>query len=291
MKPISAPMSPELLDTFLDLAESRSFNRTAERLGVSQSTVSARIRALEAAVGERLFQRSRAGTQPTPAGERFEAHARGLRHGWTEALRAVARAGERAGALRIGLQNDLAGGAIAAWVGEIRAAFPAMALYVEPDYSTQMASDVLSGTLDLAVLYTPRPLPDLHYEPVGEAVYVMVSTHARRVDEVEPERTIRANYAPAFDAAHRAAHPALDAAPVGSGQNAAVAGLLTALGGTAYVLTETAAELAAAGIAHPVADAPAIAQPVHTVVHIRNRTNALHRKLVALARRHFAERT
>ncbi|MGA1275699.1 MAG: flagellar basal-body MS-ring/collar protein FliF, partial [Gemmobacter sp.] len=40
-------MQIDLLDTFLDLLETRSFHRTAERLGVSQSTVSGRVRALE----------------------------------------------------------------------------------------------------------------------------------------------------------------------------------------------------------------------------------------------------
>ena len=40
-------MQIDLLDTFLDLAETRSFHRTAERLRITQSTVSARVTALE----------------------------------------------------------------------------------------------------------------------------------------------------------------------------------------------------------------------------------------------------
>ena len=47
-------MNLELLETFLDVLETRNFNRTAERLGTTQSTVSMRIRALEAAVGRAL---------------------------------------------------------------------------------------------------------------------------------------------------------------------------------------------------------------------------------------------
>ncbi len=280
-------MSPELLDTFLDLAESHSFNRTAERLGLSQSTVSARINALEISLGERLFDRSRAGTSLTASGQRFEGHARTLRQTWAEAKRAVVRASEREGALRIGIQNDLAAGSIADWVRDIREAFPKTELYIELDYSIQMCLDVLSGALDFAVVYTPRPLPDIHYEPVGEVRFMMVSTEATTLAEVDPARTIRASYSPAFDAAHRGLHPALDAAPVGSGQNAAVAGLLTALGGTAYVLAATAAELTAAGVAGPVQGAKTIGQPVHAAVHLRNRTASLHRRLVALVRRHF----
>ncbi|MEH6775909.1 MAG: LysR family transcriptional regulator, partial [Cereibacter changlensis] len=80
-------MQIELLETFLDLVETRSFNRSAERLGVTQSTVSARIAALETALGARLFDRSRAGTEPTMEGRRFEPHARSLRHEWNEARR------------------------------------------------------------------------------------------------------------------------------------------------------------------------------------------------------------
>ena len=56
-------MQIELIETFLDLCETRSFNRTADRLNLNQSTVSARINTLEAVLGKRLFTRSRAGTQ------------------------------------------------------------------------------------------------------------------------------------------------------------------------------------------------------------------------------------
>ena len=63
-------MQIDLLDTFLDLAETRSFHRTAERLRITQSTVSARVTALEQAVGSRLFDRSRAGTDLTPEGQK-----------------------------------------------------------------------------------------------------------------------------------------------------------------------------------------------------------------------------
>ena len=55
-------MQIELIETFLDLCDTRSFNRTADRLGVTQSTVSGRVKALETALGHRLFIRSRAGT-------------------------------------------------------------------------------------------------------------------------------------------------------------------------------------------------------------------------------------
>jgi DNA-binding transcriptional LysR family regulator len=55
-------MNIEQIETFLDLCDTRSFNQTAERLGVTQSTISGRVRALETALNCRLLERSRAGT-------------------------------------------------------------------------------------------------------------------------------------------------------------------------------------------------------------------------------------
>src|SRR5208282_3578411 len=51
------------------IADARSLAGAAERLGVNQSTVFRRLAAVEAAVGARLFDRSRAGYEPTDAGE------------------------------------------------------------------------------------------------------------------------------------------------------------------------------------------------------------------------------
>src|SRR5205085_12505513 len=78
----SDPMQLELLETFLDLLDSRSFRLTAERLGITQSTVSARVRTLEQSLGSILFLRGRSGAAPTAAGRRFEDHARSIKASW-----------------------------------------------------------------------------------------------------------------------------------------------------------------------------------------------------------------
>jgi DNA-binding transcriptional LysR family regulator len=51
------------------IAEARSLVGAAEMLGVNHSTVFRRLAAVESAVGARLFERSRAGYEPTVAGE------------------------------------------------------------------------------------------------------------------------------------------------------------------------------------------------------------------------------
>ena len=272
-------MQIDLIDTFLDLIETRSFHRTSERLGLTQSTVSGRIAALEEAVGARLFDRSRAGTALTIEGRRFESHARNLRHEWQLARRRIQLPLAGAELLRLGIQNDLAAQHIGDWIGEFRRAFPDTSFYIEPDYSNQMCADLLTGVQDFAVLYAPKPHPDLHFESLGDVAYVMISSEGARMADQRPERFIFAHFSPLFETMHREATPALVGAPVSVGQSGTVASLLLAMGGGGYVLEKTAERMVAEGGFVRVTDAPVLNQPVYGALHLRHRTARTHRQL------------
>ena len=281
-------MQMELIETFLDVCETRSFNRTADQMGVTQSTVSGRIQALERALGCRLFVRSRAGTRLTTEGLRFEPHARGLRRGWVEALHATQAKAAAALTLRIGIQQDLVISHVGDWIGTLRTALPEAALYVEADFSSQISSDVISGEYEIGIIYTPKPHPDLHFETLGEVAYRMVSTDATEVGKVLQETYILPNFSPAFSRAHAALLPNLSSAKTASGQNAIVAELVVSLGGSTYVLDATARELVKAGRCSLVRDAPVIEQPVYAVLHLRNRHRTPHRRMVQLIRQQIS---
>lgn len=276
-------MQIDQIETFLDLLDTRSFNRTADRLGVTQSTISGRVKALEKALGERLFERSRSGTQPTTAALRFEIHARVLRRAWADGQADVRPFGA-AVMLRIGIQHDLIDNHVADWLAALRQALPDCGFYVDGDYSTQMCRDLENGTLDLGVVFTPRPSPDLYFESMGEVVYQMISTHPTTLPKVEPADYILPNYAPAFAQTHAALLPGLSLGSVSSGQAAAVRGFFIALGGTTYLPSEMVDTLTAEGAAHKVAGAPTITQPVFVAMHLRNRHRAAYRRMAKILR-------
>lgn len=280
-------MQIELLDTFLDLLETRSFHRSAERMGVTQSTVSARVAALETALGRRLFTRSRAGTLLTTEGLKFEPHARSLRREWTESLRAVQSTAASALSLRLGIQHDVAALHLGDWVAAFRRALPQTAFYVELDYSVQICSDIVAGALDLGVIFTPRAQPDLHFETLGELSYRLVSTVATRRAGLSPETHIRSEYSPAFARLHDQALPGFAETAVASGLGAAVTDLLLAVGGSAFLPAATAVRLIAEGRVQAVADVAPIAQPVYSALHVKNRPGHLHRRLLAIVREGF----
>ncbi len=60
-------MKIEYISTFLEIAECGNFNRAADNLNVTQSTVSARVKLMEDRFGRRLFKRGHAGVELTSA--------------------------------------------------------------------------------------------------------------------------------------------------------------------------------------------------------------------------------
>jgi DNA-binding transcriptional LysR family regulator len=257
-------------------------------LGVTQSTVSGRVKSLEASVGARLFYRSRSGTSLTTEGLRFEPHARGLRHSWRTATNAARDTALGGVTMRIGLQHDLVSVDIRRLIDQFRAVFPNTAFLFEADYSGQMCADLVSGAQDIGVLYSPQMQPDLHFEALGDVRYVMVSTHATTMSQIDKSTYILANYAPAFSHSHAALLPDLTHVSLSIGQNGAMVDLLTSLTGSAYVLEDSARKLVANGACHRVADAPAIPQPVFAGVNMRNRHRTAFRKLVEILQRQYA---
>jgi len=87
--PLAMSLTVRQLEVFLAVAECRSFRRAAERLGVSQPSVSGRIRSLESYLGYDLFDRSNGGTpRLTSEGTAFVARARQLVEGASALLTA-----------------------------------------------------------------------------------------------------------------------------------------------------------------------------------------------------------
>lgn len=64
-------MTFDELHTFISLAQTKSFSRTADILFTSQSTISFRIRNIESQIGRPLINRTTKRIELTPAGQDF----------------------------------------------------------------------------------------------------------------------------------------------------------------------------------------------------------------------------
>src|SRR5690625_285962 len=154
-------MNIPLLITFLDVMETGNFKRTAERLDIMQSTVSARIRQLEETLGTRLFERGRGGAEPTPAGRRFEGHCRALLTLWGHARRDVlSSTAARKRHLHISCQYSLIRAYLLGWIDRLRSEDDDLDLHVEINFSAQIQRDILAGETDIGIMFAPQLTPD-----------------------------------------------------------------------------------------------------------------------------------
>lgn len=78
-------MDLELLRTFIEVSHTKHFGHAAEKLYLTQSAVSARIRLLESQIGCSLFLRNSRDVQLSPQGEKFLIHAKAMLETWSRA--------------------------------------------------------------------------------------------------------------------------------------------------------------------------------------------------------------
>lgn len=69
-------MYNHVLDTFLTVADCKSFNRAAEKLYITPAAVMKRMNALEAHLGLKLIKRNKKGIVLTEAGESIQKDAK-----------------------------------------------------------------------------------------------------------------------------------------------------------------------------------------------------------------------
>lgn len=142
---------------FAHIMEAGSFSKAAERTGLPKSTLSRRITALEAKLGERLLTRSTRRLAITEFGERILDHAKRLLEE-TEAASAMAlhRQGTPRGVLRVSMPPDFRELDLTPLLLQYASSYPEVRL--ELDLSPRRV-DLLAERFDLAVRAASR-LPD-----------------------------------------------------------------------------------------------------------------------------------
>jgi DNA-binding transcriptional LysR family regulator len=256
-------MDTELARTFLSVVAAGSFVKAAERLFITQSTVSARIHALEEQLRCQLFVRNKGGTTLTAAGRQFQKHAISLMRTLEQARQDVgAPQGYRASLTiggRIGIWDSLLLRALA----QIRAAMPDVALRAEIGLEEDLMLGLVDGRVDVGVMYTPQSRPGLFVELLLEEKLVLVSTNP--ADSGQPgSHYVYVDWGPEFRAQHSASFP--EFAGPGLSTNVGWLGLqqILEVGGAGYFPWRLVAQHIAAQRLREV-DAPSFRLPAYLV--------------------------
>jgi DNA-binding transcriptional LysR family regulator len=145
---------PELLKTFLAVAQSLSFTAAAQRLGLRQPTVSQQVRKLEITVGRQLFIRDTRSVTLTADGEAMAGFARSIIAAHQQAVGYFTGSG-LAGRIRFGVTDDIALTQVPRILRDFRELYPRIDLELTVAQSASLHRRVESGHLDIAFVKNP----------------------------------------------------------------------------------------------------------------------------------------
>jgi LysR family cyn operon transcriptional activator len=159
------PVEVRHLRYFLAVAEAGSFSRAADRLGISQPSISQQIRDLESGLRIPLFQRRGKRILLTPNGVAFRGHARAILRQLEICLEELGGApGQLRGMLHLGVVPILNVALVPRLIGLFTAGHPGISLTVEEISSTEIETALEEGRMDVGLGFVTRHSPHLRYE-------------------------------------------------------------------------------------------------------------------------------
>jgi DNA-binding transcriptional LysR family regulator len=172
------------LRTFLAVARHGTFSRAADRIGLTQSAVSAQIQRLEESLGFALFDRRGRTATLNAAGRETLTRAEQL-VALFEQLHQQPGGDDFSVPLRIGAVASVQTAGLPDALVALRRSFPQMRLRIVPGVSLGLLGMVDAGELDAAVMIRPPfALPtELVWHPLWEEPFVLaVPTHVKGRD-------------------------------------------------------------------------------------------------------------
>ena len=140
------------IEFFLTVAEEGSMTRAAERLHISQPTVTREIQALEAELGKALFARTSRSVILTPDGLLFRETARDLYALYQKALRQRAERAELSGDIYLGAGETESFTLLAERIKAFRQAHPRVCFHIISENAEEIRDDIDKGVLDFGFI-------------------------------------------------------------------------------------------------------------------------------------------
>lgn len=254
-------MDTEVARTFLLIVETGSFKEAAERLNVTQSTISARIKLLEETLGRPVFNRSKAGVQTTQAGSQFQRSAEVMVRSWEQARQEVALPQGLQGLIRIGGQFTLWEHFVLKLIPWMRKSAPDTAVRAEVGMPDRLSQRLLDGMVDLAVMYAPQNRSRLIVETLLTDKLIYVSTSAETRPGHDPGY-VMIDWGPEFFIDYAAAFPGMDAPLVTVNHGPLAMRYILENGGSAYFPVRMARPYLRRSRLHRI-EAPEFSRPIH----------------------------
>jgi DNA-binding transcriptional LysR family regulator len=262
-------MDIDLARTFLDIVRTGSFNASAERLHVTQTTVTARMQNLETQLGCRLFIRNRAGARLTNDGEKFMGYASQLVQTWDAARRNLPLPEGFGELMTLGGEVSLCNPLMLRWAMQLRQEIPSHAIRVEVADGRTLQEKLEHGSVDAALVYRPEYWPGMQVEQVLEDKLIQVSS------TISPDPYVFVDWGPAFRAEHDTALPEKAKTALSFNLGPLAFQYILQCGGTGYARTRAVQSYLDGGLLRKVKSAPEFSYPIYLVYSRERESSAL----------------
>jgi LysR family transcriptional regulator, nitrogen assimilation regulatory protein len=184
-------MDLKQLEYFVRVAELGSFTRAAVSLDVAQPALSRQVRLLEVELRQNLLTRNGRGATPSEAGKLLLEHGRGILHQVERAREELGRVrGALAGRVAVGLPPSVAKVMTVPLIREFRRRMPEATLSISEGLSVAMHESLVSGRLDIALLYNPAVSADTELTPLVEEPLFLVQRESGQARPASKPRPI-----------------------------------------------------------------------------------------------------
>lgn len=252
-------MNINLASTFLEIVRAGSFIAAAEKLYVTQTTVTARIHTLEKQVGCKLFVRNRSGASLTPDGQKFIEHATKMVQLWEAAKRDLPLPDGTEQVLNIGAEISLWSPLMLQWLSELNQSGSQLAIRTEIGERHTLIKKLEHGVLDAIVIHQPEYWPGVQVEQLLEEKLIMVSAR----QSAEPY--IYIDWGEHFQKQHDAALPDLARAKMTFNLGPLALQYLLGNGGSGYFRTRVVEQHIKSGLLDHNTDYPEFTFPVYVM--------------------------
>lgn len=154
--------SPAELHYFVEVASTLNISRAAERLGISQPSLSLAVKRLEDGLGVELLIRSKSGVALTRAGQRFVKEARLLLQEWDKlSSAAIKEETTLSGRYVIGCHQSVALYSLQHFLPALLKEHASLEIKLVHGLSRQITDDVIGFKVDFGIVVNPVEHPDL----------------------------------------------------------------------------------------------------------------------------------
>ncbi|SFU93223.1 LysR substrate-binding domain-containing protein [Pseudoduganella namucuonensis] len=181
-------MDVKQLSYFVRVAELGSFTRASIVLDIAQPALSRQVRLLEVELRQNLLVRNGRGITLTEAGKVLLEHSRGVLHQMERLREELSRVrGSLAGRVAVGMPPTLGRILAVPVTREFKQLMPDATLSINEGLSKTMQESLLTGQLDIALVYNAFPTPGIELRPVlqDELLLVQGPGGADSADPVE----------------------------------------------------------------------------------------------------------